>query len=360
MAKDYYNLLGVERGASAEEIKKAYRKKAHEYHPDKEGGDEAKFKEVNEAYQVLSDPEKRKMYDQFGEAGVNGAAAGGGAPGGINWEDIMRQGGGGVEFDMGDIFSEFFGGGRRGGRGQQQRGADIHMDVTLSFKEAAFGLKKTVELLKGEKCSKCSGNGAEPGTPIKDCDTCKGSGVVEHLQRSVFGAVRRQAICGQCSGRGKTFETKCSTCHGNGIEKKESKLEIDIPAGIDNEQTVRVPGQGEAGQFGQQPGDLFVTVHVKPHKGWKRDGDTIYSEVLVPYSTMVLGGKISVETLDGEMEVKVPSGMKSGKQLRLRNTGVPRLQASGRGDHIVTVQVEVPKKVSGKQKKLIKQLADLD
>jgi len=303
------------------------------------------------------------MYDQYGEAGVNGAAGGG--PGGMNWEDIMRQGGfagggQGVEFDLGDIFSEFFGGGGRRGQKQQQRGSDIQMDLTMTFKEAAFGLKKTLNVLKGSTCSTCSGNGAKPGTPIKECTTCKGAGVVEQLQRSVFGAVRSHVACEACKGRGKTVETACETCHGKGVERKDTALEVDIPAGIDDGQTIRITGQGEAGEFGAQSGDLFVTVHVKSHDGWERDGDNIYSETEIPFATLVMGGTIIVDTLDGKMEVKVPSGTGSGKQLRLRGTGVTRLHGGGRGDHIITVQVEVPKKVSSKYKKILKQLSELD
>jgi molecular chaperone DnaJ len=367
MAKDYYNLLGVSSGASDDEIKKAYRKAAHKFHPDKEGGDEAKFKEVNEAYQVLSDPKKRKLYDQFGEAGVNSAGGhGGGGAGGMNWEDIMRaqqqQGGhGGVEFDMGDIFSEFFGGGRRG-RGRQkrqQRGHDIEMDVEVTFSEAAFGVKKTVELYKGVKCSTCSGNGAEPGTPIETCETCKGSGTVTQVQNSFFGQVRTQNVCTACSGEGKTIKEKCSNCQGNGIEKKETKLEIDVPAGIDDGQTIRVTSQGEAGPKGSQPGDLFINVHVTPQDEFEREGETVISHVALPYSTLVLGDKIPVNTLDGEVTLKVPAGTESGTALRLKGKGTHKLQGSGRGDHIVRVTVDVPKRPSGKLKKLLKELAQL-
>lgn len=362
MAKDYYNILGVSKDASEDEIKKAFRKKAHELHPDKEGGDEAKFKEVNEAYQVLSDAQKRKAYDQFGEAGVNGPGAGGaGGYGGMNWEDIARQAGfsgqGGVEFDMGDIFSEFFGGGRRG-RARQQRGQDIQMDIEIDFTEAAFGMKKTIELYKNEKCSHCSGNGAEPGTPIKECETCKGAGVVDSVQRSVFGAVRSQAICNECEGQGKTAETKCKTCSGAGMEKRESKIEIDIPAGIDSGQTIRATGKGEAGPHGAPAGDLYINVFVKENTDFVRERDDVLSSVTAPYTIFVLGGKITVKTIDGEAELKIPAGTESGKKMRLRGKGIPHLQASGRGDHIVTVHVEVPDKPNRKIKKLLKELSE--
>ncbi|MFH1426137.1 MAG: molecular chaperone DnaJ [Candidatus Kerfeldbacteria bacterium] len=364
MAKDYYELLGVSKDAPEEEIKKAYRKLAHQYHPDKQGGDEAKFKEVNEAYQVLSNPQKRKNYDQFGSADFGGASGPGGAGfGGFSWQQAAGQGGfggqaGGVEFDLGDIFGEMFGGGRR--RQKQARGQDIHMDITLDFKDAAFGTQKDVELLRNDVCEHCKGNTAEPGTPIDECKTCNGTGVVQNVQKSFLGAIRTQSPCTNCDGRGKKAKQACSKCNGRGVQRKESTIEVDIPAGIDNGQTIRVTGQGEAGDFGAPFGDLFVTVHVEEHKGWNRRDYDILARKYVPYSMLVLGGKINVETLDGELSVKVPSGTASGTQLRLRGKGVPRLQASGRGDHIVEVHLEIPKRVSSKRKKLLKELQQLD
>ncbi|MBI2411424.1 MAG: molecular chaperone DnaJ [Candidatus Kerfeldbacteria bacterium] len=368
MAKDYYNILGVEKNASQDEIKKAFRKLAHQHHPDKEGGDEAKFKEINEAYQVLSDTEKRKAYDQFGEAGVNGHAGHGGA-GGINWEEVMRQrgfggaggGGGGVEFDLGDIFGEFFGGGRgRRRSAARERGQDIQVDMELDFAEAAFGTKKTIELYKSVKCTHCSGNGAEPGTPIKECSTCTGSGVVETMQRTFLGAVRSQSVCPECSGQGKIAEKKCSKCSGTGAEKKQVSIEVNVPAGIDNGQTLRMTGQGEAAQHGGQAGDLYVTVHVRPSRDFVREGDDVLSEAEVPYSTMVLGGKITVPTLDGDLVVKIPTGTTSGTAMRLRGKGVQRLNASGRGDHILKVNVAVPQHIDRHYKKILKELADIE
>lgn len=366
MSTDYYNILGVEKGASQDEIKKAYRKKAHKYHPDKEGGDEEKFKEVNAAYQVLSDEQKRQAYDQFGEAGVNGAAGGGAGFGGMSWEDIMRQaqqqggfGGGGVEFDLGDIFGEMFGGGRRRRAAQQKRGADIQMDVTLSFEEAAFGLKKEVEVYKGQTCSKCKGHGAEPGTPISDCKTCNGTGAEERIQRSVFGAIRTQVPCATCDGRGKEVEQECSTCSGTGVEKDTETLEVNIPAGIADGQTMRVTGKGEAGLHGSLAGDLYINVHVQQREGWQRHGENVLSEEFIPYSTLVLGGEIDVETLDGTVEVKVPAGTVPGQMLRLRGKGIGE-KGSRRGDHMVQVNVHVPKRPHGKYKKLLKQLREFE
>lgn len=364
MAKDYYNLLGVEKGASADDIKKAYRKLAHQHHPDKQGGDEAKFKEINEAYQILGNEEKRKVYDQFGEAGVNGQ---GGGPGGMNWEDIMRQaqaqggyGGGGVEFDLGDIFSDFFGGGARARGPRRHKGSDIQMDVTIAFEEAAFGVKKTLEVYRAEKCDHCKGNGAEPGTPIKDCGNCNGTGAVTSMQRSVFGAVRTQSACPECRGEGKISEKKCTTCNGTATQRKTAQLEVEIPAGIDDSQTIRITSQGEAGEHGGPSGDLYVVVHVSPSpQGWERHEDHVLSDARVPYATMVLGGKIDVHTLDGEVTLKIPGGTESGKVFRLRGKGFTKLHGSGRGDHLVTVHVAVPTHVSGKLKKAIKQLQDV-
>jgi molecular chaperone DnaJ len=365
MPKDYYNILGVSKTASQDEIKKAFRKLAHQHHPDKQGGDSDKFKEINEAYQVLSDDSKRQKYDQFGEAGVNGQAGG---PGGMNWEDIMRQSGfgqgqgfqGGVEFDLGDLFSDFFGGGAGRKSGRQRRGDDIQMEVEIDFNEAAFGTKKTLDLYKTATCETCKGNGAKPGTPIKTCETCKGQGSIEQMQRSVFGAVRRHVVCPDCKGEGKIPETKCTECRGTGTLKKNTTIEVDIPAGIDNGQTLRISGQGGAGALGAQAGNLFVTVRVRAHKGWDRDGDDIVTQVSVPYTTLVLGGKIQVDTLDGEVEVKVPAGTESGKALRLRGKGVQHLQSTGRGDHIVVVNVEIPQRVGGKLKRALKDLAALE
>jgi len=363
MSKDYYNILGVEKGASAEEIKKAYRKKAHAHHPDKEGGDESKFKEVNEAYQILSDDKKRQVYDQYGADAANGQAGAGGGPGGMNWEDIMRQaqggGGAGVEFDFGDIFSDFFGGGGRARGPQQRRGQDIQMDMELSFEEAAFGTDTSVELYRADVCDHCKGNGAEPGTPIKECVTCKGTGAVEHIQRSVFGAVRQHTTCPECRGEGKTAEKKCTTCKGAGSQKKNSTIEINVPAGIDAGQTIRVNGQGEAGDHGAPFGDLYVNVYVKKHSGWTRDGDDVIAEQDVPYTIMVFGGKVTVKTLDGDVDLKIPTGTRSGTSMRLKAKGIQKLQRGGRGDHIVTVSVAVPQKPAGQLKKTLKDLSKL-
>lgn len=366
MAKDYYQILGVSKGASAEEIKKAYRQLAHQYHPDKAGGNEAKFKEINAAYQVLSNPEKRRQYDQFGTT-FDQAGAGGG-PSGANWEDFVRQAGfsgfgngassGGVEFDVGDIFSEFFGGGRtsRRSRRREQRGQDIAMDIEIDFKEAAFGIKKDLALFKSIKCASCNGNGAEPGTPIKECTTCKGTGVVERVQKSFFGAIRSQTTCPDCGGEGKKAETKCKKCAGTGVEKKKARLTVNIPAGIDDGQAIRIANQGEAGLMGAPAGDLFITVHVRSAEGFYREGDNVISRATISYPLAVLGGKIVVETIDGEVTLKIPAGTEAGQALRLRGKGIPRLQGGGHGDHIVQIVIDVLQHPSREEKRLLKEL----
>lgn len=368
MAKDYYNILGVPRTASAEDIKRAYRKLAHQYHPDKSGGDEAKFKEINEAYQVLSDTEKRSKYDQFGSAfeqgGVGGAS-------GMHWEDVMRQAGfgqqqgAGVEFDLGDIFSEFFGGGRGRGHGgrttrRDHRGQDIPLDLALSLREAAFGVTKTVRLYRSKKCERCHGNGAEPGTPIKDCATCHGSGVIEHTQRSLFGAIRTQTSCRACDGEGKIAEKKCGECRGSGMKKSNVELEVSVPSGIEDGQTIRIAGQGEAGTRGAPAGDLYITVHVEPEEGLARDGNDVVTTLGIPYAAAVLGGKVSVTTLDGEVQLKIPAGTESGTALRLRGKGIPVLQGSGRGDHIFVIHISVPQSPGFREKRLLKELQKLE
>lgn len=364
MAKDYYNTLGVSNTASQDEIKKAFRKLAHQHHPDKEGGNIDKFKEINEAYQVLSDESKRKAYDQFGEAGVNGGAHGGGA-GGFNWSDFAQQSGfgngqGGMNFDIGDIFSEFFGGGagrQGGGRRRAARGADIQMDVDITFEEAAFGTKKNIDIYKSTTCSVCSGNGAKPGTPIKTCSHCKGQGFVDQVQRTILGMVHTQAPCGDCRGAGKTAEVKCTECRGAGVQKKNVNIEVQVPAGIGDQQTLRLSKQGESGEHGATPGDLYVTIRVgKPKHKWVRQDDDVMAEAHVSFTTLVFGGKVTVPTLDGEVILKIPAGTEAGKSLRLKGKGFTHLQSAHRGDHIVQVKVVVPGRIGGKEKKLLKEL----
>ncbi len=370
MAKDYYKILGVEKGASQDEIKKAYRKLAHQYHPDKPGGDEAKFKEVNEAYQVLGNAQKRQQYDQFGQTFGQGGAPGGGF-GGFSWEDFARASGGqgpfqggqqNVEFDfgdLGDVFGDLFGFGRssrarRGGRAS--RGGDIQAEMTVTFHEAVFGADKIIELYKLITCPHCSGNGAEPGTKIETCKTCGGRGQVEQVQRTILGAMRSARVCPDCRGEGKIPSQKCRQCRGEGRVKQNEKIKIKIPAGISDGETIRLSGKGEAGARGATAGDLFIGVRVTPDPQFKREEDNILSNIDISFSQAALGTKIPITTLEGEVSLKIPAGTQSGKVFRLKDKGVPHLRSRGRGDHLVTVNVVTPTGLSRQQKKLFEEL----
>lgn len=362
MSKDYYKILGVDKGASQEEVKKAFRKLAHQHHPDKEGGDEAKFKEINEAYQVVGDEAKRKQYDQFG----SDFEQQGGFGGGMNWEDVMRQtrqnGGGGFNVDLGDlgdIFGDIFGGG--GGRQRRtQTGSDIEVKVDLDFNEAVFGVTKDIELYKLNACAHCHGNGGEPGSDVKKCNTCDGQGVVEQIQRTIFGGIRQRAVCPDCRGQGTIPEKTCSKCTGTGVTKSKSTLKIKIPAGIESDQAIRIQGEGEAAPYGGQAGDLFVRVKVKSHSQLQRSGATIRSTADISFAQAALGTKIDVETVDGKVELKVPAGIQSGTILKLKGKGAPEVGRVQRGDQLVTVNIKTPTHLSRKQKQLFQDLAELD
>lgn len=364
MAKDFYDILGVSKGASEDEIKKAYRKLAHKYHPDKGGGDEAKFKEISEAYRVLSDKDKRKQYDQFGQT-FDGSGGFGGAQG-FGGFDFSGFGGrqGGFDFSGGgfeDIFSEMFGGASRGGgRSGSRTGSDIQVDVEITFEEMAKGVKKNISLRRFVACDVCHGSGGEPGASEETCPTCQGKGRVQRTVKSFLGVFSQTETCSTCQGRGKTFSKKCHKCHGDGRMRQDQTISVDIPAGIQNGQAISLSGQGEAGEFGGRSGDLFVVVHVKPHARFDRKGDDVFSTVSVSFSQAVLGEKIVVETLDGDVKMTVPSGTQSGEVFRIREKGVPHLQRRGRGDHLVKVVVNIPKKLSKEQKRLIEDLGKLD
>jgi len=362
MSKDYYEILGVARNASEAEIKTAYRKLAHKHHPDKQGGDEQKFKEINEAYQTLSNKEKRSQYDQFGRT-FDGSQ-------GFNWQDFSRAGGGfngfrtNVNFedlgfgDIGDIFGDLFGMGSRTRSRRARQGNDIQVDLPLEFREAVFGTTKPIKLYKTIICPHCSGNGAEPGTKIETCSTCGGTGQVERIQNTILGQMRTASVCSECQGEGKKASQKCKKCHGQGTIKDHESFEIRIPAGISDGQTIRLANRGEAGTRGRQAGDLFVRVRVENDPEFERKGDDIITEAEIPYSIAVLGGKVSINTLDGEVYLKVPSGTPSGKIFKINDRGVPHLKSSGRGDQIVTVKVRVPSRPSKKAKKLLQELAE--
>lgn len=354
MSKDYYNILGVEKTASADEIKKAFRKLAHKYHPDKPAGDEAKFKEVNEAYQVVGNEEKRKQYDQYGATFDQQGGFGGGA----NWEDFMRaargQGGFSGGIDLGDLFGDLFGGGRRRGRGQQ-RGNDIQVDVQIDFRDAVFGAEKEIKLMKHNACDVCSGSGAEPGAEVKTCEECKGQGQVRRVQQTILGAMQTVGPCPSCGGMGKKASVSCKHCGGDGVVRSESVYKVKIPAGIDNGEAIRLTGKGESIGPAGAPGDLYVRVHVKPEKGYTRDGYDLYSEARISYPQAVMGDKIEIDTLEGKKKLVIPAGTEAHQQFRLKGLGVTRLHGGGRGDQYVKVIVDVPKKLSRKAKKLLEE-----
>lgn len=353
MPKDYYKTLGVSRTASPDEIKAAFRKLAHQHHPDKKGGDASKFKELNEAYQALSDAEKRKQYDQFGTTFEHAQAQGG--FGGFGQGPF--GGFGGVEFDMGDLgdaFSDFFGGGRRT-RTRAHKGEDIAVDLTLAFKDAAFGVSRTVRLYKHSACSVCSGSGVEPGSKLTSCRECGGKGQTVHAQRTVFGAFQTVRTCPVCQGSGQVPEKVCKHCAGAGVEKRESELEVTIPAGVEDGDTLRLSGQGEAGRRGGAGGDLYIRIHVQKDARFEREGDDVRSRVKIPLTTAVLGGPVEAETLDGAVELKIPEGTASGAEFLLRGKGIGG-RRGGRGDQIVTVEVAIPRKLSREQKRLLEEL----
>lgn len=364
MSKDYYKILGIEKNASPEEIKKAFRKLAHKYHPDKQGGDEARFKEVNEAYQVVGDEEKRKKYDQFG----SDFEQQGGFGQGMNWDDFMRaargQGQGGFEganfggFDFGDIFGDVFGfggGGSRGGR-RQARGNDIQVDIQLEFREAVFGVEKEIRLTKNNPCDVCNGSGTEPGSKMNTCPECNGQGQVRRVQQTFLGAMQTVTTCPRCEGNGSIAEKSCKHCNGRGMMRSESRYTVKIPAGIDDGQSIRLPGKGESAGAGSHAGDLYVRVRVHPERGFERDGDVVHTEAHISVVQAILGDTIEIETLDGRKKLIIPEGTQSHQQFRLKGLGVPDVNSGRRGEQFVKVIVDVPKKVSRKGKKLLEEL----
>lgn len=349
MAKDYYKLLGIEKSATQDEIKKAFRVLAHKHHPDKQGGDEAKFKEINEAYQVLGDEKKRAQYDQFGSGAFDGSAGGGYGGGGFNGAGFDFSG---ADFgDLGDLFGGVFGGSRQ--TSQQRRGGDIQVDVHLSFHESIFGVDKEISLTKNCPCERCGGNGAEPGKGVKKCGVCDGHGVVIGVQRTILGNMQTKRACETCHGVGEIPNAPCTTCHGTGLEKKRKTLNVHIPSGVENANVLRVRSEGEAIKGGES-GDLFVRIGVKPDHRFERDGDTIYSEKQIGFTQAALGAVVAIETVDGKADLTIPAGTQSQTQLRLRGKGVP--SRGGRGDHIVIVKVITPHKLSKEQKKMLETL----
>jgi len=348
MAKrDYYEVLGVEKGASEADIKKAYRKLARQYHPDVNPGDkeaEAKFKEATEAYEVLSDPEKRARYDQFGHAGFDPNGFGGGA---------------GADFGgFGDIFDMFFGGGGFGGQTRKgpRKGSDLRYDLTIEFEEAAFGAEKTINLPRWETCSACEGTGAKRGTHPETCPRCRGTGQVAHTQRTPLGHFQTIRTCPDCHGEGKIIRQPCLECNGKGKVKKTKKVQIKVPAGVDTGSRLRMAGEGEAGELGGPPGDLYIYINVKPHKFFVRHEDDIYYELPINFVQAALGAEIEIPTLEGKVKFKIPEGVQTDTVFRLKGKGVKNVQGYGKGDQHVKVKVVTPRNLTSEQKELLKKL----
>jgi molecular chaperone DnaJ len=352
--RDYYEILGISKSASDDEIKKAYRKAAVKYHPDKEGGDETKFKEVSEAYEVLKDGSKRQRYDQFGHAGVGGNSGGsqGGNPfGGFNGQNVNFDFG---DNGFGDIFSQFFGGGGGGRQQSPKRGRDVEATLQLTFEEAVFGVSEKIELEMNDDCSHCHGTTVEPGYDMKTCPTCRGAGQVNRVMNTIFGQIQQAATCETCGGTGKVPEKVCTVCRGKGVERRKRTINIKIPAGIDDGVTIRLSGHGEAIGKGQK-GDLYVHIRVKAHKHFTREGDIILSEHHVGMVSATLGIEIEVDTVDGKIRMKIPEGTQSGTDFKLSNHGVPHMKSDKRGPHIVSIIVDTPTKLTKNQKELLKQ-----
>jgi len=352
--RDYYEVLGVEKSASADELKKAYRKLAKENHPDLHPGDKAceeRFKEINEAYEILSDEDKRAKYDQFGHAAFDPSAGyGGGGYGGFS------------DFgDLGDIFSSFFGGGfggsTRSNPNAPRKGENVHAQVSISFEESAFGCKKDVTVNRTEQCPDCSGNGCAPGTTPEVCSECGGSGMVRTTQRTPFGMAQSSSPCSKCRGTGKIIHQPCKNCRGIGSIRKQHKVNVSIPAGIDDGQTISLRGQGSAGTNGGPQGDMLVTVLVRPHARFERDGNSVLLEQEISYAQAVLGAEVEVPTLDGAVKLTIPEGTQPGAVFRLRGKGIPYLRGSGRGDQFVTIKLVVPKNLNSTQKDALRQFA---
>lgn len=354
--QDYYETLGVNKGASDDEIKKAYRQMAKKYHPDMNPGNaeaEKKFKEVNEAYEVLSDSDKRSKYDQFGHAAFDPSSGFGGGGAGF----------GGFDFDMGDIFSSFFGGGfgssRSGSRANApQAGDDIGVRVIISFEEAAFGCKRDVSYARVQKCDDCSGSGAKKGTSPDRCTKCGGRGTITVQQRTAFGVMQSTKACPDCNGSGKIIKTPCENCRGKGYVKINKKLEVTIPAGIDDGQRIALRGQGNEGRNGGPAGDLIIQVSVRPHAVFERDGNDLYCEVPITFAEAALGAKIKIPTLEGEIEYDIPEGTQTGTVFTIKQKGINSVNSRSRGNLYVKVVVETPKSLNSEQKKLLRSFAD--
>jgi len=345
--RDYYEVLGVGRDSSSEDVKKAYRKLARQYHPDvnKDAGAEAKFKEINEAYEVLSDDRKRAAYDRFGHAAAEGGMA----------SDFTGFGGFG---GFSEIFEEFFGGfGVRTARRTPRRGADLRYDLTIEFVEAAFGAEKEIEIARHEPCPRCAGSGAEPGTTPVRCATCNGTGEVRRMQQSILGSFVNVTTCPTCRGEGETIPITCMECRGTKHVRAERKLTVKVPPGVDAGTQIRLAGEGEPGEYGGPPGNLYVILDVKPHPYFRRKDDDVLLEVAINVAQATLGDRVSIPTLDGEEAIDIPAGTQPGKLFRLRGKGIPHLRRNGRGDQLVIIQVSIPTTLSSEQKRLFADLS---
>lgn len=352
MATDFYNVLGVERTATADEVKRAYRRLAHKHHPDKAGGDEEKFKQINEAYQVLSDPKKRSNYDQFGNADMGGSSGGSGPFSGFGGQgfDINFNDLGGFS----DIFEQMFNGGN-GGRRRRPRGEDITVDTEINFYESATGVTKDIKHRTYITCDVCHGEGAKPGTSKVACTTCSGSGTVRQSQRTVFGVFAQTTTCPTCHGEGKYPKEPCPDCRGEGRRMETRTLSVPIPAGIADEQIIRISGKGQAAPQGGTAGDLYVQVHVKPHAILKRRGNDVHVTEHVSFVDAILGTTNTVETLQGKQKITIPAGTQPGATIRLPGAGFPDVEGRGQGDQVITVNIDIPKKVSSEQRQLLEQ-----
>jgi len=360
---DYYEVLGVQKSASQDEIKKAFHKLAHKYHPDK-GGDEKKFKEINEAYQVLSDAQKRQQYDQYGRVFENGQAGG---ASGFNWAwgNPSAQGDG-VEFDIGDvgeIFEEFFGGGmggRRATKKDSKKGKDIQVDIEIDLEQTLKEFTEEINLSKQVVCHRCAGTGAEPNTKIKECFSCRGTGQVQQVKKTFLGSFTTTAVCPECKGEGNMPEKPCNVCKGEGRTKATETIEVTIPAGVDSNQVIKIEGKGEAGKKGGKAGNLYVRIFVKKHNVFERRGDDLFSQVEINFSQAVMGDKVEIKTLGGSgILLEIPQGTESGKVLRISGKGIPHFGGYGTGNLYVVLKIKTPRKLNREQKKALENLKDL-
>jgi len=358
--KDYYEVLGVAKGASQDEIKKAYYKLAHKHHPDK-GGEEKKFKEINEAYQVLSNSEKRAQYDRFGSTFENGQAGAG--QGDFQWA-WGQPGGANVEFDFGDfgdigeMMEEMFGfGGGQRRKKDLKRGKDIEVDVEVSLEDILYGKEREINLLKYNSCVRCQGTGAEPGSKVKECFSCRGTGQVQQIRKTFLGSFTQYATCPECGGEGYKAEKNCNVCKGEGRIKSEEKIRIFIPSGVDNNQVIKIEGKGEAGKKGGKDGDLYVRIFIKQNNVFKRKGDDLYTSLPISFSQVTLGEDVEIQLLGGEkILLKVSAGTDSGKVLKISGKGIPHFTGYGKGDLYVELVVKTPKKLTKEQKDLLEKL----